>query len=242
MSRVERRWDFRHRPSPYPARPSIERADRGDGREQGVEGDDVAQRTDAAIRPARALEPRGPEGVNRGRARQGHDDLPFDGSQARLSRETVESIDEAVHGADLIAGTTGIATQSEKRFLRIASTPREFAARMAIMDGTLALLFGREDFGLLSEELARCDALVSIPAAEEYPILNISHAAAIVLYELFAAETKRHPREASQAEKEHLHDALRDLLDATRYPTHLKGRTIIMFRRMIGRAVPSKWD
>src|SRR2546430_10329858 len=113
------------------------------------------------------------------------------GADVLANAKTVESIDEAVHGADLIAGTTGIATQSERRFLRIASTPREFAARMAIMDGTLALLFGREDFGLLSEELARCDALVSIPAAEEYPILNISHAAAIVLYELFAAETKR---------------------------------------------------
>lgn len=164
------------------------------------------------------------------------------GADVLAKANTVESIDEAVLGADLIAGTTGIATQSEKRFLRIASTPREFAARMASMDGTLAILFGREDFGLLSEELARCDALVSIPAAEEYPILNISHAAAIVLYELFAAETKRHPREASQAEKEHLHDALRDLLDATSYPAHLKGRTMIMFRRMIGRAVPSKWE
>ncbi|HYS71685.1 MAG TPA: RNA methyltransferase, partial [Thermoplasmata archaeon] len=88
---------------------------------------------------------------------------------------TAASLDDALRRADLVAGTTGIATASEKKFLRIAVDPREFGERVAAVDGTVAILFGREDFGLLDEELARCDLLVSIPANPEYPILNLSH-------------------------------------------------------------------
>ena len=46
----------------------------------------------------------------------------------------------------------------------------------------------------------------------------------------------------SGVEKEKLHSAFADLLDATDYPAHKIGRTRIMFRRMMGRAVPSAWE
>jgi TrmH family RNA methyltransferase len=144
---------------------------------------------------------------------------------------------------DLVAGTTGIATKSEKKFLRIALPPRDFAERVAAMDGTVALLFGREDFGLLDDELGRCDLLVSIPSSPRYPILNLSHAAVVVLYELFAAKRPKGPlRKASAAEKEVLHGAFAELMEETEYPPHKKARTKVMFRRLVGRAVPSKWE
>lgn len=156
---------------------------------------------------------------------------------------TVDSLPAAVRGADLLVGTSGIDTESEKHFGRIAIRPRELAARVAPMDGTVALAFGREDFGLLEDELAQCDLLVKIPASAEYPILNLSHAATIVLYELFAAQTaKRGRREASGFEKEKLQEAFASLLEATHYPDHKRARTKVMFRRLIGRAVPSKWE
>ena len=156
---------------------------------------------------------------------------------------TVESLEDALEGMDLVAGTTGIATASEKKFLRIALPPREFAEKVAAMDGTLAVVFGREDFGLLDEELARCDLLVSIPSSPQYPILNLSHAAVVILYELFAA---RRPmgrlRKASRAENKVLHRAFAELIEATDYPPHKRARTKVMFRRLVGRAVPSKWE
>src|SRR5207249_2640725 len=43
-------------------------------------------------------------------------------------------------------------------------------------------------------------------------------------------------------ESEKLHAAFADLLRATDYPVHKVARTKIMFRRMIGRAVPSAWE
>ncbi len=156
---------------------------------------------------------------------------------------TVRSVDSALRGVDLVAGTTGIATASEKKFLRIALTPKEFAQRVAPMDGSLAILFGREDFGLLDAELARCDLLVSIPASPLYTVMNLSHAVVVVLYELFATRSgKDARRRASGPEKEVLHRAFSEIMEATDYPSHKRGRTRIMFRRLVGRAVPSKWE
>jgi len=155
----------------------------------------------------------------------------------------VDRFDGSVKGADLLVGTSGVDTESEKRFARIAVTPRDLAVRVAKMSGRVALLFGREDFGLLDEELRRCDLLVTVPATEAYPILNLSHAVTVLLYELFAARAmKPGTREASGLEKEKLHEAFAALLDATDYPPHKRPRTRIMFRRLIGRAVPSKWE
>ena len=155
----------------------------------------------------------------------------------------VETFAEAVRGSDLLVGTSGIDTLSEKHFSRVAVPPKELAARVSPMDGTLAVAFGREDFGLLEDELARCDLLVKIPAAPDYPILNLSHAATVVLYELYAARTApRARREASGFEKEKLQEAFATLLEATHYPDHKRARTKVMFRRLVGRAVPSTWE
>jgi tRNA/rRNA methyltransferase len=155
----------------------------------------------------------------------------------------VPDVEAATAGAGLIVGTSGIDTESEKRFARIALSPRDLATKLQEAKGQVALLFGREDFGLLEEELRRCDLLVKIPASEQYPILNLSHAVAIVLYELFAARAPRPAvREMSGLEKEKLHASFLGLLDATDYPIHKRSRTEIMFRRILGRAVPSKWE
>ena len=99
--------------------------------------------------------------------------------------QIVPNLDASIKDADLIVGTSGVDTVSEKRFSRIAIRPREFAEKVRQAEGIVALLFGREDFGLLDGELRRCDLLVKVPAADEYPILNMSHAASILLYELF---------------------------------------------------------
>src|SRR5439155_27136185 len=49
------------------------------------------------------------------------------------------------------------------------------------------IVFGREGTGLTNVELGHCDATLTIPAVSEYQTLNLSHAAAIVFYELHVA-------------------------------------------------------
>src|SRR5437879_8616486 len=88
------------------------------------------------------------------------------GIEIMESARTVGDLDAALKGTDLIIGTSGVDTKSEKRFARISLAPREAASRVAKKDGRIALLFGREDLGLLDDELRRCDLLVTIPASE----------------------------------------------------------------------------
>ncbi len=159
--------------------------------------------------------------------------------------ETAPDIRTATEDADLIVGTTAIPSAKEEAFHRHALTPWDFADRVQQVEGTVALLFGREDFGLSNEELDRVDLLVHIPSRSEYPVLNLSHAVGIVLYELCKgrdAPTMDPPRVASGAEKERLHQAFGAFLDATGYPTYKRRRTAVMFRRLLGRAAPSKWE
>lgn len=53
--------------------------------------------------------------------------------------------------------------------------------------GKIALVFGREDWGLPNEVLTRCDAYVTIPANPEYTSFNLAQAVLLMLYELFLA-------------------------------------------------------
>lgn len=149
----------------------------------------------------------------------------------------------AIAGTDLVIATSSVATESEKKFARIATTPRDLAAKLAEMRGKVALVFGREDYGLLNEELLVADLLVSIPATPEYPTLNVGQAAAIVFYETYSGGARApRPRTASGMEKEKLFEAFDELLAESNYPVHKRQRTTVMFRRLVGRAVPSKWE
>ena len=56
----------------------------------------------------------------------------------------------------------------------------------AMNDQNVFLVFGNEKNGLSNEELSLCDVAVTIPANPLYPSLNLSHAVAIVLFEIFA--------------------------------------------------------
>ncbi|ALU11348.1 rRNA methyltransferase [Ignicoccus islandicus DSM 13165] len=49
----------------------------------------------------------------------------------------------------------------------------------------VSLVFGRESVGLRRDELEKCDILMHIPASSSYPVLNLSHAVAITLYEFW---------------------------------------------------------
>lgn len=48
----------------------------------------------------------------------------------------------------------------------------------------VAIVFGSEEHGLHNDELAQCHDVVTIPSHDECPSLNLSHAVAVVAYEL----------------------------------------------------------
>jgi len=156
---------------------------------------------------------------------------------------TVYADEEALKDVDFVAATSGIDTISEKKFPRISMTPRAFAEKVKEVDGRIALLFGREDFGLDNELIKKSDFLITIPANPKYSILNISHAASIVFYELFVTGfVKVEPRSTGDLEKEKLYEFFDMLLDVIDYPAYKKEKTKVMFRRLMARSVPSVWE
>ncbi len=163
------------------------------------------------------------------------------GRDVLASARLFNSLEDAIRDVDYIVGTSGVSSSSDRRHLRGAVTPRFFATRVRRVGGRVALLFGRESFGLSNEELARCDLLVTVPTHPDYPILNVSHAVAILLYELFLPLARPHrPKRASGFEKEVALRRFRELLDAIDYPLHKRAGTEVMVRRVLGRAMLSE--
>ncbi len=150
----------------------------------------------------------------------------------------VDTIEEALVDASIIVGTTSKRGFSTHKHLRLpALTPYELKTRVKGREGVLVLLFGREDIGLLNEELKRCDMVVTIPAVQEYPVMNLSHAVAVILYELATAgSVRRTIKLASSADKERLFEHIRSFLDEIGYKAHKRDKTMLMLRRVFGRA------
>jgi len=75
-------------------------------------------------------------------------------------------------------------------------------------DARVALVFGREDRGLSNEEIKMCDIIVTIPTDPAYRSMNLSHAVAVILYELSRQKRRaemaglKKMRKADRLEKE----------------------------------------
>jgi tRNA/rRNA methyltransferase len=150
---------------------------------------------------------------------------------------TVSCFEDALTGIDLIVATTGKMAEGDRRPMRRRYfTPAELKDSLKDKDGTVALVFGREDHGLVNEDLERCDLVVTIPASDEYPILNLSQAALIIMYELSDMNGGDFPL-ATRDLMEKLYDNLEGLLEDIDYPRHKKDNTSLMLRRILGRAM-----
>jgi len=106
------------------------------------------------------------------------------GSEDVLDRaELYGSVAEAVKDSVLVVGTT-----RRRRHGVPFMNPREAAREVfkSARSGPVSILFGREDRGLLNEELTQCHILVSIPSSRAQPSLNLSQAVMVMAYELFS--------------------------------------------------------
>lgn len=165
--------------------------------------------------------------------------------QAMHARKTVENAEvyETLQEflddkkIDFIVGSTGTPGGSYN-LSRIPIRPDELADKMNY-DNKIAILFGREGDGLSNKEVDMCDVIVSIPTDPSYPIMNISHAAAIILYEVFKNRNKfsvEGLEESSALEKEYLISDMEALIDTLPIPEHKKRNGLKTFKNIINRA------
>ena len=93
----------------------------------------------------------------------------------------VDTLDEAIADCQFVVGTSA----RERRIPWPVQDARRCAERVAqhSVAERVAILFGREDRGLLNEELQRCNLHCHIPTHEGYASLNLAMAVQIVAYE-----------------------------------------------------------
>ena len=165
--------------------------------------------------------------------------------QAMHARETVENaeiydtVEEFVKDKkiDFIVGSTGTPGGSYN-LSRIPLKPEELAKSMNYND-KIAILFGREGDGLSNAEVDMCDVIVSIPTDQGYPIMNISHAAAIILYEVFKNRYNfpvQGLEESTALEKEYLIKDMEKLINTLTIPEHKKKNGLKVFKNIVNRA------
>jgi TrmH family RNA methyltransferase len=143
-------------------------------------------------------------------------------------------------------GCTAITNEDETSHVRYPfRTPAELADSLRGIEADVCVVFGRERVGLTNDELARLDEVCSIPAAADYPVLNLGQAATVVCYELrelTLADTQhpetRHQR-ADERLVERLHDQFETLLEASGLPAEKRPKATRMWRRLVGRAHPT---
>jgi TrmH family RNA methyltransferase len=103
----------------------------------------------------------------------------------------------------------------------------------------LTLVFGRESVGLTREELKACDALLHIPASPKYPVLNLSHAVAITLWEVwkqYRLERASLPEKADEKTIKLIMDKVSYLLNKFVGDENKREQTLVAIKRLVSRA------
>lgn len=96
----------------------------------------------------------------------------------------VSTLDDALNDVVFAVGTTNRGRSDWLNpILSIHDAAPEIAA--AAQQHKVVILFGREDRGLMNEDLEKCHLVTRIPAACLYPSLNLSQAVMVCAYEIF---------------------------------------------------------
>ena len=170
------------------------------------------------------------------------------GADDVLQRAQVHrSLEDALAGCGLVLGTSARLRSLPLPLLDARRAASQTLAESA--DHEVAVLFGRERYGLTNEEMQRCHFLVNIPANPDYSSLNIAQAVQIIVYELRVAAMGYagiaveppdwQPVDGAQMERlfEHLEATLLDIRFLNpRQPKKLMAR----LRRLFNRARPDQ--
>jgi tRNA/rRNA methyltransferase len=150
-----------------------------------------------------------------------------------------KTLEEASDGFFLI-GTTGLWRKSSASFYNAYSL--DDTKKMVSKNGhkKICILIGRDDIGLTKEEIAQCDAMLYVPADIDYPVLNISHALAIILSAFY--EPKGKGPERSYVPEEDLDPLVKMFYRSMEGNERIRDKPAIAraLRRILKRAKPTK--
>jgi TrmH family RNA methyltransferase len=125
------------------------------------------------------------------------------GSEPLIERiEFFDTLDDATADAGLVVGTTA----RRRTATYIWSHPRESVPELLAFPATperpIALVFGREDTGLMNAELDRCDRLLVVPTSPLNSSLNLAQAVLLIGYELYLGASAEERAELPRPRKD----------------------------------------
>jgi TrmH family RNA methyltransferase len=105
--------------------------------------------------------------------------------------ERIEFFDDlaaALADTSWVIGTTARRRTASYVWQHPRAAAAELITRAAATERPVALVFGREDTGLLNDELDLCDLLLVVPTDAEHASLNLAQAVLLICYELRQAQ------------------------------------------------------
>ena len=159
------------------------------------------------------------------------------------SARRIASLKEALVETPVSVATSGIVPKGDSRWQRAPHPVQELAG---LLEGREpALVFGRENHGLDRGELALCDLTIQVPTSPEHPVLNLSHAVGIVLYELFRNDAFQRPYRPDVVERQEIDLLVERIMEAVRMSRFAKRRlprAETTLRRVLVRGEIDEWD
>ena len=119
---------------------------------------------------------------------------------------------------DLLIATTAIGASKRSNVIR-RSVRLEQVSEYVQSAESASLVLGRDTTGLTNDEIRTCDVTVVVETGSKYRTLNVSHAAAIILY-VISRGGRTEFRGPARKARELFAESLSDLATASRMPSH----------------------
>src|SRR3954463_9949315 len=165
--------------------------------------------------------------------------------------ELFDTVEAAVADCTLLFATTARAHDQAKPVIGPREAAQEIVREIAAA-GQVGLLFGRERAGLLNEEVALADRIVTFPVNPAFASLNLAQAVLLMGYEWFKLATAdalpfampERSERASQHQMQAFFDNLVRELDKVEFlrPPEKRDTMLVNLRNIFSRMEPTKQD
>lgn len=139
-------------------------------------------------------------------------------ASSALDRAIVTDFRMVRRDHQLLVATTAVRASKKSNVIRRTVGPERLHELLS-SSGTSSLVFGRDTTGLTNEEIRMCDVTTTIDTGQAHRVLNIGHAAAIVLY-LASRGGRGTRREQGRKAREVFAQSFSELAIAARLPKH----------------------
>jgi tRNA/rRNA methyltransferase len=165
--------------------------------------------------------------------------------------ELFDTVEQAVADCTLLFATTARAHDQAKPVVAPEAAAQEMSSQIAV-GGNVAILFGRERYGLQNEEVALADRIITFPVNPGFASLNLAQAVLLIGYEWFKLATAgalpfampQRSERASQHQMQAFFDNLVRELDRVEFlrPAEKRETMLVNLRNIFSRMEPTKQD